>query len=55
MVEYTDWTRIAFELAADDVSAQRVISRAAELWNQYKTRLSDMNMSEARAFGSDVL
>lgn len=51
MVEYTDWTKIAFELAADDVSQQRVIQRAAMLWNRNKEALKDATMSEARSFG----
>lgn len=55
MVEYQDWTQIAFELAADDVQATRVISRAAMLWNQNKSRLKAMSMSEARDYGKQVL
>lgn len=51
MVDYTDWTKIAFQLAADDVSQQRVIQRAANLWNRNKSRLKTMNMAEAREFG----
>lgn len=55
MVEYQDWTKIAFELAADDVAATRVISRAADIWNQNKTRLKAMSMSEARDYGRRTL
>lgn len=55
MVEYSQWTAIAFELAADDVSQQRVISRAAQIWNARKTEISNASMSEAREIGRRTL
>lgn len=55
MVEYTTWTAIAFELAADDVAATRVISRAAEIWRNNTARLKAMNRSEAVEYGRQTL
>lgn len=55
MVTYTQWTSIAFEIAADDVPPQRVIQRASQLWNENKAALKAMNMSEARAAGRRAL
>lgn len=55
MVEYTDWTKIAFDLAADDVPPQNVISRAALLWRNNTAKLKQMSMAEARQFGRQTL
>lgn len=55
MVSYQDWVKIAFELAADDVSPQRVIARAGTIWNKNNARLKSMNMNEARRVGKQQL
>lgn len=55
MVSYSDWTSIAFEIARDDVGQNRVIQRAAEVWNQNKQALQSASKSEARDMGRRLL
>lgn len=51
MVTYEDWVAISFELASDDVSPQRVFSRAGEVWQMNKSTLKGASMSQARDIG----
>lgn len=55
MVSFQTWTSIAFDLAADGVPPQDVISRASEVWRENKTTIVAASESEARRIGRRTL
>lgn len=57
MVTYQIWTRIVFEIVRETLGdelgravANRVVEIAAEVWNDHKADLEEMDQVEATAF-----